>query len=91
MTNLYDVLEVSRKASKEVIDKAYRDYDLDDMIPIHYDASFSEMTCYRWYKVNNEAEVEDIEEAYDTTISDYGPFPSYVCIETEDDEYNGEA
>lgn len=72
------------------IDKAYRDYELDDMIPIHYDASFSECSCYRWYKVNNEAEIEDIEEAYDTTIGDYDCFPTYVCVETEDVEYNGE-
>ena len=82
--------EIDDKMIFDNIRNAYGVRKLDDLIPINYDASFSEFSRYRWYKVNNEAEIEDIEEAYETTIEDYGCFPTYVCVETENAEYNGE-
>lgn len=63
--------------------------ELDDVIPIHWDASFSEWMHYRWYKVNSDTDVSLLTEYYDTTLETPKEYPGYICIETEteDDRY----
>lgn len=83
---------LNRKVVFDYIDNTYRVPELDDQIPIDSDASFSEFSIYRWYKVNNKEELAKIEEAYGEPVhnSDNLTYPTYICVETEDEEYNGQ-
>lgn len=83
---------LNRKVGFDFIDKEYRIPELDDQIPIHSDASFSGFSTYRWYKVNNKEELTKIEEAYGEPVYDSDDliFPTYICMETEDEHYNGQ-
>lgn len=76
----------------EEIDRLYRVKELDGQIPIHSDACYSDFSTYRWYKVNNKEELKEVEEAYGEPVynSDNLTYPTYICMETEDEEYNGQ-
>lgn len=82
------------KYEKQLLVEKYLDRELNDLIPIHYDSSFSDYNSYRWFKVNNKEEFDDLDEA----LSDNGyyylhevkTYPNYICLESEDDyELNG--
>ena len=68
--------------------KHLRVSELDDLIPLNFDASYSEWSHYEWYKVENDSQLDAIETYYDVSISSQN-YPTYICVETEDDERNG--
>lgn len=66
-----------------------RIYNYDDHIPLHADACYSDCSVYRWYKVNNEEELAEVEEAYGEPTK-IKQFPTIVCMEREDEDYIGQ-
>ena len=80
--------------SKEQLKKLERYIvpELDEQIPLHDDASYSECFNYTWFKVNNEIEFEDLKMILKDSTGLPAPtlYPAYVCFETED-EFEGYA
>lgn len=74
--------ELRVRENNNKVDK-YRDRDLDDMIPIHYDDSFSSFNSYIWFKLNNKEEFTDLDEVFESRCDEPKSYPSYICIECE--------
>ena len=65
--------------------------EIREMIPIHYDASFSECMYYTWLKADNEEELKELRNILNERLSVFGiehTFPFYICYETEE-EFDG--
>lgn len=81
---------VIRERQLKLLDK-FMCHELEDLIPIHYDASFSEFCNYTWFKADNEEELNELEELLGEKLRANwveNTFPFYICIETED-EFSG--
>lgn len=59
-------------------------------VPLDDDGHWSNLSTYRWYKVNNEDELNEICEVFDDFVS-VKEYPAYVCFETSEDNYIGTA
>lgn len=74
--------EVNKKLEKFIV------RELEEQIPIHDDDCFSSCNAYRWFKVENEEEFNELNELlgegrYELYVPE--TYPTYICAESEND------
>ena len=76
-----DTKEVLKKLDKYMVP------ELENQIPLHDDASYSDYPTYTWFKVNSKEEFEDLTDMLKdgTGMPEPESYPAYLCYETEND------
>lgn len=77
--------EIERGKFKREISK-FEIKEMYDCMPINTDTCISDMSCYHWYKVDNEEDFLLIQKAYTDEFTVPKAYPEVICVEVCADE-----